>query len=161
MFQSSTPKLIPYFTQKFHLNFIIFRNNLHGSRRSVAATPSNPSSANNNQDSKGTTLTKIKDLTKNLRKNSKDDQSENDSRAGNGNGNHSSTPSRAVAPRNSLSMFSAERKGMSNLNNSKSSINSSTRSLQKDSPKTTRRATTSTLGKSYSKALSSCNNMIF
>merc|ERR1712088_1066915 len=50
-----------------------------------------------------------------------------------------------VAPRNSLSMFSAERKGMSNLNNSKSSINSSTRSLQKDSPKTTRRATTSTL----------------
>merc|ERR1712088_450762 len=50
-----------------------------------------------------------------------------------------------VAPRNSLSMFSAERKGMSNLNNSKSSINSSTRSLQKDSPKTARRATTSTL----------------
>ena len=141
------------------MNFIIFRNNLHGSRRSVAATPSNPSSANNNQDSKGTTLTKIKDLTKNLRKNSKDDQSENDSRAGNG--NHSSTPSRAVAPRNSLSMFSAERKGMSNLNNSKSSINSSTRSLQKDSPKTTRRATTSTLGKFYSKALSSCKNMIF
>ena len=116
----------------------------------MAATPSNPSSANNNQDSKGTTLTKIKDLTKNLRKNSKDDQSENDSRAGNG--NHSSTPSRAVAPRNSLSMFSAERKGMSNLNNSKSSINSSTRSLQKDSPKTTRRATTSTLGEFYSKA---------
>ena len=143
---SSICNLRSLLNQKFHVNFIIFRNNLHGSRRSVAATPSNPSSANNNQDSKGTTLTKIKDLTKNLRKNSKDDQSENDSRAGNGNGNHSSTPSRAVAPRNSLSMFSAERKGMSNLNNSKSSINSSTRSLQKDSPKTTRRATTSTLG---------------
>ena len=54
----------------------------------------------------------------------------------------------AVAPRNSLNMFTpaAERKPMSNLNNSKTSINSSTRSLQKDSPKTARRATTSTLG---------------
>ena len=116
------------------------RNNLHGSRRSVAATPSNSSS--NNDSKGGTTLTKIKDLTKNLRKNSKEEQSEiNDSRTGNG--NHSRA---AVAPRNSLSLFGTERKGMSNLNNSKSSINSSTRSLQKDSPKTTRRATTSTLG---------------
>ena len=119
-----------------------FRSNLHGSRRSVAATPNSTNSSSN--DSKGTTLTKIKDLTKNLRKNSKEElhQQENDSRTGNGvagSKNH-------VAPRNSLSMFSAERKGVSNLNNSKSSINSSTRSLQKDSPKTTRRATTSTIG---------------
>ena len=53
----------------------------------------------------------------------------------------------AVAPRNSLNMFTtSDRKPMSNLNNSKTSINSSTRSLQKDSPKTARRATTSTLG---------------
>ena len=108
----------------------------------MAATPNSTNSSSN--DSKGTTLTKIKDLTKNLRKNSKEEQQqENDSRTGNGVGGSNKNH---VAPRNSLSMFSAERKGVSNLNNSKSSINSSTRSLQKDSPKTTRRATTSTIG---------------
>ena len=108
----------------------------------MAATTNSTNSSSN--DSKGTTLTKIKDLTKNLRKNSKEEQQqENDSRTGNGVGGSNKNH---VAPRNSLSMFSAERKGVSNLNNSKSSINSSTRSLQKDSPKTTRRATTSTIG---------------
>ena len=62
--------------------------------------------------------------------------------------NSTTTPTAAVAPRNSLNMFTPalERKPMSNLNNSKTSVNSSTRSLQKDSPKTARRATTSTLG---------------
>ena len=86
---------------------------------------------------RSTALTKIKDLTKTLRKTSKDEEI--------GDGIGGKSLSSAVAPRNSLSMF-ADRKPMSNLNNSKTSINSSTRSLQKDSPKTARRATTSTLG---------------
>ena len=59
----------------------------------------------------------------------------------------STTPTTAVAPKNCLNMFTTlDRKPMSNLNNSKSSINSSTRSLQKDSPKPAERAATSTLG---------------
>merc|ERR1719433_2064458 len=88
--------------------------------------------------SKTSALTKIKDLTNNLRKNSREEEMENKT---------TPTTTAAVAPRNSLNMFTlaAERKPMSNLNNSKTSINSSTRSLQKDSPKTARRATTSTL----------------
>ena len=89
--------------------------------------------------SRSTALTKIKDLTKTLRKTSKDEDTNMIGENGGKSTHHS------VAPRNSLSMF-ADRKPMSNLNNSKTSINSSTRSLQKDSPKTTRRATTSTLG---------------
>ena len=84
----------------------------------------------------GTTLTKIKDLTKNLRKNSKEEP-------------EPETFKKSVAPKNSLTMFNDRSKpGLSsNLNGSKNSINSSTRSLQKDSPRTARRATTSTLGK--------------
>ena len=61
-------------------------------------------------------MTKIKDLTKNLRKNSKEEHQENDSRTGNG------VSRSVVAPRNSLSMFSAERKGVSNLNNRYDSV---------------------------------------
>ena len=91
---------------------------------------SHKTSVTDDKRASNTALTKIKDLTKTLRKNSKEEDPENKS---------------VVAPRNSLNMFS-DRKPMSNLNNSKTSINSSTRSLQKDSPRTARRATTSTLG---------------
>ena len=132
--------------------------NFFFSRRSYANQDFNGSIRSG---SKTSALTKIKDLTNNLRKNSREglrlhfleclftfltticlftfaEEMEN-----------KTTPTTAaVAPRNSLNMFTpaAERKPMSNLNNSKTSINSSTRSLQKDSPKTARRATTSTLG---------------
>ena len=100
--------------------------------------------------SSGTTLTKIKDLTKNLRKNSKDEEDTND--------HHSeqlSSQSKAksyIAPKNSLTMFndrsrpSGTLNGNSTLNGSKNSIHSSSKSLQqKDSPRSVRRATTSTL----------------
>ena len=100
--------------------------------------------------SSGTTLTKIKDLTKNLRKNSKDEEDTNDHQS-----EQSSSHSKAksyIAPKNSLTMFndrsrpSGTLNGNSTLNGSKNSIHSSTKSLQqKDSPRSVRRATTSTL----------------
>ncbi len=109
-----------------------------GSRSNLSSSGSIRRSAANS--SNGTAaLSKIKDLTKGLRKNSHDNEA-NDSTY--------------VAPRNSLSLFQDQNK-RSNLNASKSSINSSTRSLQKDSPKTTRRATTSTIGKSQISSSSS------
>ena len=86
--------------------------------------------------SSGTTLTKIKDLTKNLRKNSKDEEDTND--------HHSeqlSSQSKAksyIAPKNSLTMFndrsrpSGTLNGNSTLNGSKNSIHSSTKSLQQN-----------------------------
>ena len=87
------------------------------------------------------TFTKIKDMTKNLRRSSREEEEGEDQ-----NGDD------YVAPRNSLTLFNdANRKPMTSLNKmdspSRNSINSSTRSLHKDSPKTTRRSTTSTLGK--------------
>jgi len=102
--------------------------------------------------SSGTTLTKIKDLTKNLRKSSKDEEDTNDH-------HHYSEPSSSqsnkagksfIAPKNSLTMFNDRSRpsGTLNgtLNGSKNSIHSSTKSLQqKDSPRSVRRATTSTL----------------
>ena len=100
----------------------------------------------------GTTLTKIKDLTKNLRKNSKDEEDTNDHH------HHSESSSSQsnkagksfIAPKNSLTMFNDRSRpsGTLNgtLNGSKNSIHSSTKSLQqKDSPRSVRRATTSTL----------------
>ena len=115
-------------------------NQNSGSRKDLSSTgtPSSRRSVASSDSRSGTTLTKIKDLTKNLRKNSKEED--------NGNNNQKNV----VAPRNSLNLFSSgpERsRVVSNLNNSRSSINSSTRSLQRDSPKSTRRATTSTFGK--------------
>ena len=93
----------------------------------------------NSMPSSGTTLTKIKDLTKNLRKNSKEEDevvepSEPKSKS-------------YIAPKNSLTMFNDRSKSglNSTLNGSKNSIHSSTKSLQKDSPRSVRRATTSTL----------------
>ena len=102
---------------------------LSGTRGSKKSINQNP----------GTTLTKIKDLTKNLRKNSKEEDevvepSEPKSKS-------------YIAPKNSLTMFNDRSKSglNSTLNGSKNSIHSSTKSLQKDSPRSVRRATTSTL----------------
>jgi hypothetical protein len=119
------------------------KTNLNGSRRSLAVigpsstssptrstTRNEPGLTNGDHKRGNNALSKIRDLTKTLRKNSKEEDSEDN-----------------VAPRNSFTLFNDRNKHMSNnLNDSKSSINSSTRSLQKDSPKTTRRATASTLG---------------
>ena len=101
--------------------------------------------------SSGTTLTKIKDLTKNLRKNSKDEEDTNDHHHSESSTSQSK-PKSYIAPKNSLTMFndrsrpSGTLNGNSTLNGSKNSIHSSTKSLQqKDSPRSVRRATTSTL----------------
>lgn len=101
------------------------RNSINGSRRSLASV-----TADSEHQKRGT-LSRIKDLTKNLRKSSREEDS------------------RVIAPRDSRSLFT-ERKPMSSLNRnggSRSSINSSSRSLNrtesnnKSSPKTVRRST--------------------
>merc|ERR1719431_2164502 len=124
------------------------RSNLNGSRPSVASevrsstsslttrgTPSRAASLP--PDKPRGTLTKIRDLSKDIKKNLRKGKEEGPS------------PTTIVKPRNSNGLFSdRERKPMSNLNGgSHPSINSSTRSLHKstllgtNSPKSTRRST--------------------
>lgn len=113
------------------------RTNL-SSRKTLAngtsSTSSRPATASTRANT--TALSKIRDLTKTMRKDSNEELNVNDKSSNN-----------VVAPRNSLTLFSDRKENSTNLANSKSSINSSTRSLQKDSPKTARRATTSAFGK--------------
>merc|ERR1712020_645681 len=124
------------------------RSNLNSSRPSVASevrastsslttrgTPSRAASLP--PDKPRGTLTKIRDLSKDIKKNLRKGKEEGPS------------PTTIVKPRNSNGLFSdRERKPMSNLNGgSHPSINSSTRSLHKstllgtNSPKSTRRST--------------------
>lgn len=124
------------------------RSNLNGSRPSVASevrsstsslttrgTPSRAASLP--PDKPRGTLNKIRDLSKDIKKNLRKGKEEGPS------------PTTIVKPRNSNGLFSdRERKPMSNLNGgSHPSINSSTRSLHKstllgtNSPKSTRRST--------------------
>ena len=108
------------------------RSNLSGSRRSLSTNIADSAAASSSRGP----LSKIKDLTKSMRRSSKE---ENDT---------------YVAPRNSMSLFSDSRKPMSSLNRnegSRWSINSSSRSLHKTesngagarnaSPRVTRKAT--------------------
>eukprot|EP00095_Tigriopus_kingsejongensis_P005218 maker-scaffold408_size180710-snap-gene-0.43 protein:Tk05218 transcript:maker-scaffold408_size180710-snap-gene-0.43-mRNA-1 annotation:"hypothetical protein SINV_13681" len=105
-------------------NLSASRGSINGSRRSLASV------SEMDQQKRGT-LSRIKDLTKNLRKGSREEESS------------------VVAPRDSRRLFT-ERKPMTNLNRnngSRSSINSSSRSLNRSdanknaSPKVARRST--------------------
>lgn len=124
-------------------------NNLNGSRRSLAALQ---------DEKKASPLSRIKDLTKTLRKSSR----EEDEHLGDENRNtirvtSSSRGKSAVAPRDSRKLFhesSPNRKPMTNLSAndsaSRNSISSSTRSLHQQrsaSPRVTNRSSLATTGK--------------
>ena len=117
---------------------------LRGSRRSLLAQDE---AATERRSSSSGALTRIKDLTKNLRKSSREEGRSSSAGGGSGGGS-------VVAPRNSMSMFAhQERKPMSNLNKlnspSRTSISSSTKSLNKPAEDAkSRRSTTSNLSKS-------------